>query len=172
MTCKAAMNGACKRTKRAEIERRTPTRRSAQWTGFRWKTTPRAQPTAVPANTANRRGSSVKGSSPECEHRGRGHEVQERGRQEDFPAEGHELIVSKAREGRPQPDVEEEEERQLDQEPDRTRGDRAVPGTEEDGDRDPRDDQHVRVLAEEIEREFHAGVFRVEPRHELRLGVR
>ncbi len=35
-------------------DRRAPTRRSAQCTGFRWKTTPSAHPIAIPANMAKR----------------------------------------------------------------------------------------------------------------------
>src|SRR5512146_1467691 len=90
-------------------ERSTPTRRSAQWTGLRWKTTPKAQPIATPANMAKRIGSSI-ALSPHRDHDGGHRQVHERRREENLPPEAHELVVAEPREGGPEPDVAEEED--------------------------------------------------------------
>src|SRR5512146_3207011 len=109
------MNCAFRRMKRPESERSTPTRRSAQWTGFLWKTTPSAQKTAVSAKKEKRMVSIMSWPSLSLQHQdhGRHGHVEERRRQEHLPAEAHELIVAKPREGRAEPDVAEEEEAEL-----------------------------------------------------------
>src|SRR3954447_2973591 len=44
---------------------------------------------------------------------GRDERVQRRGREQDLPAEAHQLVVAKAWQRRPQPDEQEQEDRQL-----------------------------------------------------------
>src|ERR687884_723417 len=50
---------------------------------------------------------------------GRDERVQRRRRQEDLPAEAHQLVVAQPRQRRAQPDEQEQEDRQLDHEPER-----------------------------------------------------
>src|SRR5687767_13600741 len=170
MTCNAATNCAWSRMKTPERARRTPTRRSAQWTGFRWKTTPSAHPTATPANIPKRIPSSMAALSLHRQHDGGDGQVEKRGRKEHLPTERHELVIAEPRERRPEPDVEEEEERELDQEPDRPRQRRAVPRPEEAGDGHGGDDHHVRVLGEVVEGEAHRRELGMEAGHQLGLG--
>src|SRR5262245_42800668 len=141
--------------KRPDTERSTPTSISAQCTGFRWKITPREQPIAIPANMAKSKAGISIARSPYGHHDGGDHQVDDRRWQENLPAKRHELVVAEPREGGPEPDEEEEERRELDQEPEDRRQDRPVPRAQEHGDRDAGDHHHVRVLAEEVERPLH-----------------
>src|SRR5512140_246705 len=110
-------------------------------------------------------------------------EVHERNRNEGFPPERHELVEPVARERPAEPDVDEEEGRDLHHVPEDARHDveererRHVregtqPAAEEQRGRDRRDRDHVRVLGQEEDRPAEARVLGVEPGDELALGFR
>src|SRR5258708_462808 len=81
--------------------------------------------------------------------------VQGRQRQEDLPAEAHELVVAQARERRADPEEEEDEEAHLPQHDERVDpvrrvdAERQQPAAEVDRRDDERDDEDVEVLGEQ-----------------------
>src|SRR6478735_6219559 len=105
-------------------------------------------------------------------------------RNEELPAEAHELVVAHARQGATQPDEDEHEHPQLGGEPqqappaaaehvvvDRRDERRGLPATEEQGGGQGRDGEHVDVLAEEEHGEAHRGVLGVEATGQLALAL-
>ena len=52
-------------------------------------------------------------------YQSRDHQVRERHRQQEFPAEGHQLVVAEARQRGARPDVEEHDEADFQQKPER-----------------------------------------------------
>ena len=106
-----------------------------------------------------------------------------RQRNQDLPAEPHQLVVAVPRQRRPDPDEHVEEHERLEQEPHPARheveepqrldvGKRTQPAAEEQRRRHGRHDDHVGVFGEEEQREAHAAVFGVEPARELLFGFR
>src|ERR1700720_4705200 len=55
--------------------------------------------------------------APQQNDRGGDHNVRERNREEQFPAEGHQLVITETGQGAPHPDIDEEEKENLAQEP-------------------------------------------------------
>ena len=112
------------------------------------------------------------------------HHPGERGRDEELPAEAHELVVAHSRQRPAQPHEEEHEDPQLGGEPQQAPPalvehavvDRRDPGrcrgaTEEHRRREGGDGEHVDVLAEEEHREAHRAVLGVETTGELALTL-
>src|SRR4051812_15169051 len=91
--------------------------------GWRWPTTSTEAPTATVAISQNRTVSIVSQSlrtlrAEAHEHVRRDEQVDHRGRQQPLPAELHQLVVAVARQRPAHPEIEEEQERDLRQEPD------------------------------------------------------
>src|SRR5579875_1709565 len=147
---------------------------TALWTGLRARITPSADTTAMKPRMSKTITSAVmleQPQSPEADQPGQG-DVDQRQRQEHLPGQPHQLIVAEARQGRSQPDVEDEEDKRLDDQPPEARGDWTVRSAEEEGRGHQRDDDHVDVLGQEIEREAEAGVLGMEAGNQLGLGLR
>ena len=117
-------------------------------------------------------------------HRGRHDDPDEGARDEDLPAEPHELVVAQPGQRAAQPDEDEEEHPELQHEPqhrppagvehpvpDRRQRPRRTPPAEEQRGGDRRDGDHVHVLGEEEQRELQRGVLGVEAADELALGL-
>src|SRR5919201_4499163 len=117
-----ATNGASRSTYNAESAPKDAINSSTLYTGFRCAITSSDATTAMPPNKKNNI-DVVSGCSrishSEIQHAGSGHEkVHDRQRQEHLPAESHQLVVPVPRQRPAHPDVEEEDRRHFDEEPD------------------------------------------------------
>src|SRR5436190_306897 len=114
-----------------------------------------------------------RGSCPH--HHERRHERVDRcDREQNLPAEAHQLVVTQPRQRRPQPDEDEEQKEQLEEEPDRPEevdsvGEGEMPAAEEERDREARERDHVHVLGHLEQAPAHPRVLGVVAGDELLL---
>src|SRR5438874_4910946 len=98
--------------------------------------------------------------------------VEQTERQQDLPAEAHEHVVAKTREGAAEPDVEEYEEHHLEEEGEYRWHEPQVPAAEEQQRGERRDRDDIEVLGEVVHRELEARVLGQEAADKLLLRLR
>src|SRR5512145_556701 len=118
MTWIAAMKGAARRTERIARAKNVTTREITLLTGVFTTTMARAETIASPEAIAKTTSSSDIGFSPSLrgDERRDGDQVEEGEREEDLPAEVHELVVPEAGERPADPEEEEDEADRLHEE--------------------------------------------------------
>src|SRR2546427_1508835 len=166
-----ATNGASSRTYSPDSAPKDRIKSSTLWMGFRCAITRSEARTATPPNRRN----SVISQSERQHERSRRDQIQDGRRQENLPAEPHQLVVPVPRERPAHPDVEEQNRADLDQEPDpaeRHGKKRTVPPTEKQVGCNRRDGHHVDVLRQKEHGEAHGAVLRVVSGDQLLLGLR
>src|SRR5882672_11780316 len=103
----------------------------------------------------------------------------DRDRDQHLPAKAHDLVKAVAREGRADPEIDEEEEADLEEQPEEARApehaaealERREPAAEKEHGGERRDQDRVRVLGQRKERrESRARVLHVKARDNLRLA--
>src|SRR5689334_11836759 len=111
------------------------------------------------------------------------HHIRQRQREQELPAEGHQLVIAEARQRATDPDVNKDKEDDFRNKPenrqkclddgrqrDRRRDvERGMPSAEEKRRRDARDGEHIAVLSNKEDGKLHRAVFGVVSGYELGL---
>src|ERR1035438_1564385 len=155
MTCAAAMNSAPSSRYRTASEPITPTSDSALEIGCVCTTTLMAHTTAINAKMRKRMTSIYfvvlfrKPGNQEAGHQ----QVEHGHREEEFPREAHQLVVTEARKGGAHPHKEEEDQSRLGRDPEQRREPGLHYGQQEDAGDDqenPAEDRQAELIAFEL----------------------